>query len=148
MDIGPLEYAVIGVKEPQLSKGLVSELDTIQESGQIYVVDLILVTKAVDGGVTMREMSELIEEAPGKYGNIAGHLTGLLTKQDIEQLTAQIPPGTSAFVILFEHAWVTGLTEAVRQDGGVVYSGGMVSHEALAQVSNELAAAGKEGKNA
>ena len=93
----------------------------------------------------MREMSELVEEAPGKYGNIAGNLMGLLTKADIEQVTAQVPPAASAFVILFEHAWVTGLADAVRQAGGVVYSGGMVSHDVLAQISQELTAAGKEG---
>jgi chemotaxis regulatin CheY-phosphate phosphatase CheZ len=136
------------MQEQPLTSALVSELDAIQESGQIYVVDLIFVTKAADGAVTMREMSELIEEAPGKYGNIAGNLMGLLTKQDIEQLTAQVPPAASAFVILFEHAWVIGLAEAVRQAGGVVFSGGMVSHEVLAQVSEELAAAGKDGQNA
>jgi len=131
--------------EPHLPDALISELDAIQESGQIYVVDLILVTKAADGTLSMREMSDLIEEAPGKYGNLAGNLMGLLTKPDIEQLTAQVPPAASAFVILFEHAWVIGLAEAVKQAGGVVYSGGLVSHEVLAHVSQELAAAGKEG---
>ncbi len=147
MEIGPLEYVVIGVQDQKLTSGLISELDAIQESGQIYVVDLIFVTKAADESVTMREMSDLIEEAPGVFGNVAGNLMGLLTKQDIDQLTGQIPPDRSAFVILFEHAWVIGLTEAVRKGGGVVYSGGMVSHEVLAHVSAELAA-GKEGKNA
>jgi hypothetical protein len=145
MDIGPLEYVVIGLPEQHLPAALVTELETIQESGQIYVVDLILVTKAAGGAVSMKEMSELIEQAPGKYAKIAGNLMGLLTKQDIEQLTQQVPAGTSAFVILFEHAWVTGLADAVRQAGGVVFSGGVVSHEVLAQVSLELAAAGKEG---
>ena len=145
MDIGPLEYVVIGLSEQPLPVALVAELDTLQESGQVYVVDLILVTKAADGSVTMREMSELIEQAPGIYGNIANNLMGLLTKADIEQVTAQVPPAASAFVILFEHAWVTGLAEAVKQSGGVVYSGGLVSHEVLARVSEELAAAGKEG---
>jgi hypothetical protein len=148
MDIGPLEYVVIGMKDQQLTPALVSELDAIQESGQVFVVDLIFVTKAADGAVTMREMNELIEQAPGKYGSLAGNLKGLLTTQDIEQLAGQVPPGTSAFVILFEHAWVIGLADAVRQAGGVVFSGGMVSHEVLAHVSLELAAAGKEGKNA
>jgi len=145
MDIGPLEYVVIGLPEPHLPAALVAELDAIQASGQVYMVDLIQVTKAADGAITMREISELIEQAPGKYGNIAGNLMGLLTKADIEQVTAQVPASTSAFVILFEHAWVTGMAEAVRQSGGVVYSGGMVSHEVLAQVSDELASAGKEG---
>ena len=148
MDIGPLEYVVIGMKDQQLTPALVSELDAIQESGQVFVVDLIFVTKAADGAMTMREMNELIEQAPGKYGSLAGNLKGLLTTQDIEQLAGQVPPGTSAFVILFEHAWVIGLADAVRQAGGVVFSGGMVSHEVLAHVSLELAAAGKEGKNA
>ena len=148
MDIGPLEYVVIGMKDQQLTPALVSELDAIQESGQVFVVDLIFVTKAADGAVTMREMNELIEQAPGKYGSLAGNLKGLLTAQDVEQLAGQVPPGTPAFVILFEHAWVIGLAEAVRQAGGVVFSGGMVSHEVLAQVSEELAAAGKDGQNA
>ena len=148
MDIGPLEYVVIGLKDQQLTPALVSELDAIQESGQVFVVDLIIVTKAADGAVTMREMNELIEQAPGKYGSLAGNLKGVLTAQDIEQLAGQVPPGTSAFVILFEHAWVIRLADAVRQAGGVVFSGGMVSHEVLAHVSLELAAAGKEGKNA
>lgn len=145
MDIGPLEFVVIGLQEQHLPAALIAELDAIQESGQIYVVDLIQVTKAADDTVTMREMSELIEEAPGMYGNIAGNLMGLLTKPDIEHLTAQVPPAASAFVILFEHAWVIGLAEAVKQSGGVVFSGGLVSHEVLAHVSEKLAAAGKEG---
>ena len=145
MDIGPLEYVVIGTPEQHLPDVLVAELDAIQESRQVYVVDLIQVSKAADGSVSMHEMSELIEQAPGKYGSLAGNLMGLLTKADIEQVTAQVPPAASAYVILFEHAWVTGLADAVRQAGGVVYSGGLVSHEVLAQVSQELAAAGKEG---
>jgi len=126
----------------------VTELDALQTSGQIYVVDLIFVTKAADGAVTLREMSEMIDEAPGKYASLAGNLMGLFTQQDIDQLTAPIPADTCAFVILFEHAWVTRFTEAVRQAGGVVFSGGMVPHEIVVQVSAELTAPGKEGKNA
>jgi uncharacterized membrane protein len=147
MEIGPLEYVVLGMPDQQLTRALISELNAIQESGQICVVDLILVTKAADGAVTMREMSELIEEEPAAYGDIAGNLMGLLTVQDIEQLTAQIPPDTSAIIILFEHTWVIGLVEVVRQGRGVVFAGGMVSHDVLAHVSAELAA-GKDAQDA
>jgi hypothetical protein len=111
------------------------------------VVDLIFVTKAADGSMTMREVSELIEAEPEVYGDISGNLMGLLTEQDIDQLTQQIPSDTSAFIILLEHNWVIGLTEAVRKSGGLAYAGGMVSHEVLAHVSAELAA-GKEDQNA
>lgn len=147
MEIGPLEYVVIGVPGQQFTSALISELNAIQEPGQICVVDLIFVSKAADGSVTMQEVSELVEEEPAVYGDIAGNLMGLLTAQDIEQLTGQIPPDTSAYIILFEHTWVIGLTEAVRKGGGVVFIGGMVSHDVLAHVSAELAA-GKEAKDA
>jgi uncharacterized membrane protein len=138
---------VIGMQDQELTRALISELNAIQEPGQICVVDLILVTKAADGAVTMREVSELIQEEPAAYGDIAGNLMGLLTAQDIEQLTGQIPPDTSAITVLFEHTWVIGLVEAVRKGRGVVLVGGMVSHDVLAHVSAELAA-GKDAQDA
>jgi hypothetical protein len=118
-----------------------------QETGKICVVDLIFVTKASDGTVAMQKVNELIEEEPAIYGDIGGNLMGLLTAQDIDQLTGPIPPDTSALIILFEHTWVIGLTELVRQGGGVVFSVGMVAHDVLAQVSAELAAE-KEAQDA
>ncbi|MGD0750940.1 MAG: DUF6325 family protein [Anaerolineales bacterium] len=147
MDIGPLEYVVIGVSDRQLKSALISELNAIQEAGKIRVVDLIFVSKSADGAVAMQEVSELVEEELAEYGDIALNLMGLLTAEDINQLTGQIPPDSSAVVILIEHTWVIGLTEAVRKNGGAVYAAGMVSHDVLAHVSAELAA-GKEGKNA
>ena len=147
MEIGPLEYVVIGVHNQHLKHALITELNAIQASGMVSVVDLIFVAKAVDGSVAMQEMNDLIKEEPELYGDIACNLMGLLTAQDIEQLTGPVPPESSALIILFEHTWVIGLTEAVRKNGGAVYAAGMVPHDVLANVSAELAA-GKEGKNA
>jgi uncharacterized membrane protein len=141
MDIGPLEYVVIGVPDQRLTRALFAELNAIQANDQIRLVDLILVTKAADGAATLQEVSELMEAEPEVYSDVARNLMGLLTAQDIEQLTGQIPPATSALVLLVEHTWVIRLAEAVSQGGGVVFAGGMVSHDALAQVRAELAAA-------
>jgi len=147
MDIGPLEYVVVSVSDQQLNGALFSELNAIQETGKIRVVDLIFVSKAANGAVAIQEVSELVEEELAEYGDIGVNLMGLLTAEDIEQLTGQVPPNTSAIIILFEHTWVIGLTEAVRKSGGMVFAAGMVSHEKLANVSAELAAE-KDGKNA
>ena len=92
MDIGPLEYVVIGVTDRQLKSALISELNAIQEAGKIRVVDLIFVSKSADGAVAMQEVSELVEEELAEYGDIAVNLMGLLTAEDISQLTGQIPP--------------------------------------------------------
>lgn len=51
---------------------------------------------------------------------------------------------TSAVILLLEHCWTLDLKEAVLKAGGVLFTGGMVSPEALAQVSAELEAAKAE----
>ena len=143
MNIGPLEYVVIGVADQddhqQFVQTLLPELKAIHEKDHIRVVDLVLVKKAADGSVTMQEVSELDQEEKPVYSGIADDLAGVLTTKDIEQLAGQIPPHSSAIVILFEHAWVIGLTEAVRKGGGVAFAGGMLPHEALKHIDAELA---------
>jgi uncharacterized membrane protein len=125
MDIGPLEYVVIGIHDPRLSRAVCQELSALRETGLIRVADLLLVVKADDGAVTVRELSELSEAEKAVYGDLADHLLGLLTTQDVERLARQLPPDSSALVVVIEHAWVTRLTEAIRASRGVVYGGGL-----------------------
>jgi uncharacterized membrane protein len=140
MDIGPLEYVVIGLQDNQFTSEILPELHAIQAKGAIRVVDLLFVKKDGDGTVTLREVSELGDEELQPYGGLVEELMGLFTAQDIEKLAEAIPPGTSAVIVLLEHTWVLGLTEAVRRAGGVLFTGGLVTPDALAQVSAELAA--------
>jgi len=144
MDIGSLEYVVIGFEDDHFTDEILPELNAIQEKGLIRVVDLLFVMKDTDGTVTVREVSELGDEELAAYEGIAGDLMGLFTAEDVERLAEEIPPATSAVVVLLEHTWAVGLTEAVRRAGGMLFTGGLVTPDALAQVRAELAAAKEE----
>jgi uncharacterized protein DUF6325 len=144
MNIGPLEYVVIGFQDNQFTSEVLPVLGAIQEKGAIRVVDLLFVSKDADGMVTMREVSELSEEELAAYEGLAGDLMGLFTAEDIERLAGEIPPTMSAVIVLLEHTWTIELAEAVRRAGGVLFTGGIVTPEALKQVSAELAAAKEE----
>ncbi len=144
MNIGPLEYVVIGFQDNQFMDEILPELNAIQEKGHIRVVDLLFVTKDADGTVTVREVSELSDEELAAYDSIAGDLMGLFTAEDVEKLAGELPPNTSAVIVLLEHTWTIGLTEAVRRAGGVLFTGGLVTPDALGRVSAELAAAKEE----
>ncbi len=146
MDIGPLEYVVIGFEDDHFTNEILPALNAIQENGLIRAVDLLFVSKAADGAVTVREVSELNDEELRPYAGIVEDLTGLFTAEDVEKLAEAIPPSTSAVIILLEHTWTIELMEAVRRAGGVFFTGGLVTPDALAQVSAELAA--KEEKHA
>jgi len=144
MEIGPLEYVVIGLEDDRFTSDILPELGAIQQNGLIRVVDLLFVSKGAEGAVTVQEVSELSEEEQQAYTALAEDLTGLLTAQDIERLAGEIPAGSEAVIVLLEHAWTLELTQAVRRAGGVLYTGGMIAPDALAQVSAELAAAKEE----
>jgi len=144
MDIGSLEYVVIGFEDDHFTDEILPELNAIQEKGLIRVVDLLFVMKDTDGTVTVREVSELGDEELAAYEGIAGDLMGLFTAEDVERLAEEIPPATSAVVVLLEHTWAVGLTEAVRRAGGMLFTGGLVTPDALAQVRAELAAVKEE----
>jgi len=141
MDIAPLEYIVIGLQDHQhIASELLPELNVIQENGLIRVIDLLFISKALDGTATIQEISQLSEEEQQPYTSLQENLTGLLTKQDVEHLAGEVAPGMVAVVVLLEHVWTISLVEAVRKAGGVLFTGGMVTPEALTQVSAELAA--------
>lgn len=149
MEIGPLEYVVMGLEDDRFTSDILPELNTIQQSGLIQVVDLLFVRKATDGAVTIQEVSELDEQEQQGYIALGENLGGVLTAQDVEQLAKDIPAGNEAVIVVLEHTWTLGLAQAVRQAGGVLFSGGMVSPESLKQVSAELAAtAAKEAHHA
>ena len=144
MDIGSLEYVVISFEDDHFTHEILPELNAIQEKGLIRVVDLLFVMKETDSTVTIQEVSELGDEELAAYDGIAEDIMGLFTAEDIERLAEEIPPGTSAVVVLLEHTWATGLTEAVRRAGGMLLTGGLVTPDALTQVRAELAAAKEE----
>lgn len=144
MEIGPLEYVVLGFEDQKFTSEVLPELNAIRGNGLIQVVDLLFVSKAADGTVTAQEVSELNDEALQAYTGLAEELTGLFTAQDVEHLAREIPAGTSAVIVLLEHTWTLRLAEAVRRAGGMLFTGGIVTPDALERVSAELAAAKEE----
>lgn len=144
MEIGSLEYIVIGLEDNCFASEILQALNAIQQNGLIRVVDLLFVDKDAGGSVEVREVSELGSEEQHTYAQLIEHLTGLLTAQDIAHLIGAIPAGSKAVVVLLEHVWTLRLTQAVHQAGGKFFMGGMVTPAALMQVKAELAVAKEE----
>lgn len=139
MNIAPLEYLVISLPDHHSLSEIVPELAKIKEKGLIRVVDLLFLSKDANGTVTVSEVSEQSAEELVAYQGLSEDLIGLLTEADIEQLAANLPSNTEAVVLLLEHSWVLGLTEALRQAGGTLIIGGLVGPAELTQLNAELA---------
>lgn len=167
MTVGPVHLVVIGLENENLKGQIARELHRASESGAIRVLDALAIQKTNTGSVYSLGGSDLTPDQRMTYGAIIGGLMGLgatgteegleagaeagaigfaernfgLSSADIQSIAAQLPPGTTAVMVLFEHRWAVPLKEAVQDAGGVVVAQGIVRPEGLIAFGAELAAA-------
>lgn len=136
-----MEQIVIGLLEPPFSRVVLAELLHLQEEGFVRVGDQLVVTKASDGQVTMREVRTPGGETSPAYEALAVGFMGWLTTEERATLAGELPPSTQAVLVLLEHEPASGLTEAVRKAGGILVIGEKVPTDILQWVGAELARA-------
>jgi uncharacterized membrane protein len=138
--MGPLEYVVLGFPGEEFKEEFVQELNAVREKGLIRLVDLVFVSKDMGGLVETKEASDLTGEMAERLRPLSTDILPLLTGEDLEAVAEGMPEGTSAVVMLFEHAWAIKLKQAIEDAGGQLLSQGRVAPEALANLEEELAA--------
>ena len=129
MKLGPVEYAVIAFPGVEFSGQIAPALADLIERGLIRVVDLVFVRKVLDGMVETVELDALPQLQAAPFATLDGEITGLLSDEDIAELAAELPLGSSAMVVVWEDTWAAPLAEAVRANGGQLLARETVPHE-------------------
>ena len=134
MDIGPVEILVVGFPGNQFTGEVAPALAELVESGQIRVIDLVFVTKDAAGDVVGIELSDVDDSVTSAFQPHVEEPNGLLADEDIEDLGAELPPNSSAAILLFEHRWVTKFRDAVVGAGGELITSIRVPKEVIDEV--------------
>jgi hypothetical protein len=130
MEVGPIEYIVVGFPDNQFNGRIAPELAKLIDSGTVRILDLIFVAKDDAGDVTAFEFDQLDElEA---FANLEGDIGGILSDEDVAYVGAALEPGSSAGLIVWEDLWAAPFAAAVQDSGGVLLEGGRIPYE-LAQ---------------
>ena len=140
MTLGPLEYTVIGFEGNRFDGSIADEIARVVESGTIALVDLVFVTKAVDGDVTILELDNKEDPRFDSFTPMLTGLTGLLTDDDVDKIAEGLEPNTSALVIMFEHRWAVRIKEAMSAAGGFLVARETIQPEALQMLEAEFEA--------
>lgn len=165
MTYGPIQMVVIGFDNADVAPEIAQELQAVRDEDIIRLIDLVFVSKDREGNIEGIEVTDFSWEEAVELGAIAGSLIGLgtgsseaievgaeigaqvaderyfgLTTEDVEEIAAQIPPGSSAAIALFEHAWAIGLKEAILDAGGFMIAHGMVTPALLESLGADLSA--------
>jgi uncharacterized membrane protein len=143
LSIGPLQVITIGFDGEHPGEEVRAELRKLRASETIRVIDLLFVAKRDDGELVSLQASDLDDDGLREVGAWVGGLIGLgadgpagahagaalgaevasagvleASEEQIVDLAAAIPPGTSAAVLLFEHRWALPLRDAILRAGG------------------------------
>jgi hypothetical protein len=139
--MGPLEFVVIAFPGNRFSGEILPELNRLRDTGIIRIIDLLFVTKLGSNELSIIELSDLPGDEQGHYESLFGDLAGLLTREDVHALSDQIPPDSSAAIVLFEHSWATNLRTAIVNAGGELIAQQRIPPDVVQELADELAAA-------
>jgi hypothetical protein len=134
-----VELVVVEFPGSNFNGDIAPALADIIERGIVTILDLVFVTKQLDGTVSSMELINLDDALAAPFRELEGEVNGLLSDVDLQTSGAALTPGSSAVVIVWENTWARRLTGAVNDAGGR-----LVAHERLdaATVQEALAANG------
>jgi uncharacterized membrane protein len=165
--LGPVQLMVITLDNDKLTGQVSRELHRASDKGAIRILDALAIQKTQSGGVVTLSGTDLTPDQRYVYGALLGALMGFgatysdegaavgaelgaekfatqtfgLSSKDIQDMAADIPPGKTGLIILFEHLWALPVKDAVQKAGGVVLAQGIVRPEDLIALGSTLAMA-------
>lgn len=141
MALGPIEIVVIAFPGNHFHGDILPELRQLVASDTISVIDGLLVRKDADGVTTYVELNEHgANPEADELSSVIERIDGLISDDDIAELTADIEVDSSAAILVFEHTWVKPLRDAVVTSGGVLLESIRVPGAVVDEVLREVAA--------
>jgi uncharacterized membrane protein len=138
--LGPVEYIVIRFDSDRFGADIVPALNDLLDQSLVRLIDIAAVAKSADGAVSILETQELAPEVAGAFERLTGELSPLLSEADLQELGAELDPGTSAAALLFEHVWATRFAEAVRAADGQLVLAERIPHQGMTEARASLLA--------
>jgi hypothetical protein len=146
-ELGPVDYVVVAFPAGQadFSGEMASELRALMDSDTVRVLDLVLVTKDVDGSVEGTELRDADDSEVGQLHAAEADLALLLAESDIDEIGQVLEPGSSAAVLVWENTWAAPFGTAVRRSGGQLVADGRIPTQAILAAMDADRAATAEG---
>ncbi|HSP38141.1 MAG TPA: DUF6325 family protein [Frankiaceae bacterium] len=136
-EMGPIDYIVVEFPEDRLTgEGLPLLVDLV-ERGLIRVLDLMFVRKHRDGTSVVLTGADSPVMGSLDLAVFDGAASGLLGRDDIDEVTAILEPGASAGILVYENTWAAPFATAIRRGGGQLVASGRIPVQAVLAALDE-----------
>ena len=105
-------------------------LDLVDQ-GIIRILDLVFVTRDLDGSVTAVEIADFDGDGELDLAVFQGASSGLLGRDDIDEAGSVIEPGSSAGILVYENVWAAPFAVALRRGGAQLVASGRIPVQAI-----------------
>jgi hypothetical protein len=131
-DLGPVSYLVVEFPGSKMTGEGFPILVDLVDRGLIRILDLVFVTKDLDGSVRAIELRDLDRDGSMDLAVFEGASSGLLDQEDLGDAGTVLQPGSSAGILIFENRWATDFVQALRRSSGELVAAGYIPVDALA----------------
>jgi hypothetical protein len=138
LDYGPVELILAAFEGREPDAGLLGALADLADAGTIRLIDLVHVSRDADGIVTFAEL----DEERIDHGAIDLAAAGLASADDVQELGSQLPPDTSALLLVVELVWAKTLASRLVDADGFVVDWTRIPAPVVNLVAAEAAALG------
>jgi hypothetical protein len=129
MSIGPVEYLIVGFPGNQFNGEIAPALDDLVSSGTVRILDLVFIAKDADGNHVAVEYDE--HDGLQAFGDLDGHVGGLISHDDIEYAAEALEPNSSAALLIWEDTWAKPFASALRDSGAVLIEAARIPHDLI-----------------
>jgi hypothetical protein len=137
-EIGPVDLAVIAFPGNKFRGEIAPAIAELVDAGTIRVIDIAFVGKSEDGDAVAMELTELDPEVQAGLEQARVEVGGLFNEDDLMDIAADLAPGNSAAVLVWENVWARKVAQAMRDAGGELVSFERLPHDVV-QAAREWA---------
>jgi hypothetical protein len=118
--LGPVDVAVIQFDGNRFTREIVPVIREAVERGVVRIIDLVFVSKDEEGLVRGIELDSVDTDILEALSPLTDDVLGLLSEDDLRAVGDALEPNCSAAMVVFEHAWVRRLRQAIANANGRV----------------------------
>ncbi len=124
--MGPVGYLIVEFPGSKMTgEGLPILVDLV-DRGLIRILDLVFVTKGLDGTIGMMQLADIDGDGELDLTIFEGVSSGLVDSTDVANAGEVIEPGSSAAVLIYENRWAAPFAAALRRGGAQLVAAGFI----------------------
>jgi len=131
-EMGPVDYLVVEFPGRRVASGEgLSMLLDLVDRGVIRILDLVFIGKESDGTVLRLDPDDIARNGHPALAAFDGASSGLLAKEDIDEVAAIIQPDSAAVLLVYGNSWAAPLAMQLSRAGGQLVANGRIPIQAI-----------------